>query len=181
MEQKDKIAALKIQTNNVDDLARAEARAALTLANSIEGHSRRWAIRILGIAAPEEIETTEYTKYIVTDFIREELNLTQIGYDDIDCAHRVGREVDGNQTILVRFHARDHADLVLAHKSRLKGTDFVVYEDAPVKQRTVLNNVKRHPKVESAWMAHGKIWAIKKSGGRKFKINVFDDIEDALK
>ena len=92
----------------------------------------------------------------------------------------MGREIDGNQTILVRFFARDHADLVLSQKRELKGSDFVIYEDSLVKQRTVLNLLKKHSKVESAWIHNGKIWAIKKAGGRKIRVSVFDDLEEIL-
>jgi hypothetical protein len=99
----------------------------MVLANSIEAHSRRWAVRIIGLPAPTEIERTPQAKYIVTKLIHEKLKLERMSPQDIDCAHHVGAVTDkGKQTMLVRFFARDLADDVMKHKRNLKGTGILI-------------------------------------------------------
>jgi hypothetical protein len=51
--------------------------------------------------------------------------------------------VDGNQTLFVRFFARDHADLVIENRRKLKGTTCVVFEDTTMANRRLLNALKR--------------------------------------
>ena len=70
-----------------DTIARKEAREALAWANSIEGHQRRWCIRIMGIPAPETRESSDTAKSIAADIIRDSLKLEGIETDDMDCAH----------------------------------------------------------------------------------------------
>jgi hypothetical protein len=93
----------------------------LQLCNSVEGHQRRWAIRILGLKAPDEAgESTYAAKQLVLGFIQEHLHVDNVVIEDIDCAHRVGRVVDFKQTLLVRFFARDLVQLLLRNKTNSK-------------------------------------------------------------
>jgi hypothetical protein len=45
-----------------DAIARKAARDAIRAANAVEGHNRRWALRILGLPAPDSHETTHQAK-----------------------------------------------------------------------------------------------------------------------
>ena len=57
------------------------------MANSIESHQRRWAIRIMGIPVPEVRETIPEAKTKAADIIRDVLQLPGIGTRAMDCAH----------------------------------------------------------------------------------------------
>jgi hypothetical protein len=178
--QNAEMATMKEQLGNGDTQARQEARQALEWCNAIESHNRRWAFRIMGISEPEEYESTEYAKLIVSDFVREELKIPHFSYENIDCAHRVGRVRDGKQAMLVRLHERDHVDLILSKRATLKDSGFTVLEDSTMKTRRHHTLVKKHPLVETAWIFNGSVWAVKKTGGRKIKINIFDNIDAVL-
>ena len=76
----------------------------LLLANSIETHQRRWALRFLGLDAPpgDEVEKTEHAKLLILDIITRVMDISGVTVEDIDCAHRVGEVTDKNkQTMLV--------------------------------------------------------------------------------
>jgi hypothetical protein len=92
--------------------ARKEALDAKLHANSIEAHSRRWAVRIVGLPAPESgTELKEDAKYLVADFLNDVMEIHDIYIADIDCAHRVGTVTkEKTQMMLVRFHACDDAE-----------------------------------------------------------------------
>jgi hypothetical protein len=79
--------------------------------------------------------------------------------------------------MLVRLFSREHVDILLSNKSHLNGTDYVLFEDATQISRKLLNTLKKHPKIESAWIANGTIWAKKLSGGSKFKVSINDNLE----
>jgi uncharacterized coiled-coil protein SlyX len=72
------------------------------LANSVEAHGRRWAVRILGLPAPNKFEKSDITKEIVLSFIHNKLNIPNVTLSDIDCAHRLGPVKDKKQSILNR-------------------------------------------------------------------------------
>jgi hypothetical protein len=94
---------------------------------------------------------------------------------DIDCAHRVGPVKDEKQTMLVRFYARDLTNLSVSKKSSLKGSDFILYEDATVKNRRLLNALKLMKKFESVWILNGCVW-IKKTGCEKQRVGIHDNL-----
>jgi hypothetical protein len=91
--------------------AKRVAREALVLANSVEAHGRRWSIRILGLPAPPK--EGEDIKQVVMNFLMARLNINHMSSQDIDCCHRLGDIIDGNQMILTRFFARDLVDVIL--------------------------------------------------------------------
>jgi hypothetical protein len=155
----------------------------LELVNSVEGHQRRWAVRIFGVEAPgARVETTHETKLRVVDFITKELKIEGVHYEDVDTAHRVGiKDINGKQTVLTRFYSRDITQKLLKNKRVLKGSDYVLHEDLTLKSRTLLYNVKHHSHVEAAWSQNGSIWTILKTGGRKFKVKITDDLEEKLR
>jgi hypothetical protein len=102
---------IDLQQEQLDDLttklakgdvtARKASKAAIRAANSVEAHNRRWALRILGLKAPENQEFTAEAKQIAIDFFHDKLNVTNLATIDIDCAHRVGKvSAKGKQTLL---------------------------------------------------------------------------------
>jgi hypothetical protein len=163
-------------------LAKEEASAANELANSIEAHSQRWAIRIVGLPAPgQHGESSDEAKNTVCDFLENHLDITDIYVPDIDCAHRVGEVMqDKTQMMLVRFHARDDVAQILHKRRILKGSPLVIYEDCTYQNRQLLKKLKNHPDVESAWTKNGQIWAIKRNTDRKIKFNILDNIDTKL-
>jgi hypothetical protein len=156
-----------------------EVNEVLKLANNIENHQRRWAVRIVGLTAPTpSIENTDITKIKVLDFITNELKIKNVKLSDIDCAHRVGVVTDkGTQTILTRFFSRDLTQLVIKMRTILKGSDYVVYEDCSYLTKQLLREVKGHPSIESGWQANGgQVWGKLKNGGRKVKFYLGDNL-----
>ena len=124
---------------NNDIKATKAIKQVLTLANGIEAHQRRWALRILGMdAPPNATETTEHAKHLVLDFVKDSLLIDNVRFEDIDCAHRIGRVVDNKQTMLIRCFSRDLVQIMLKNRFNLKDTPYVLYEDSPLLNRLQL-------------------------------------------
>jgi hypothetical protein len=177
------MAFLKDQLEKGDLVARQKSCEALELANSVESHHRRWALRIIGLPAPPENtqESTPQAKTIIAKFFTEVMKIQGFNTMDIDCAHRVGTVTqDKKQTMLVRLFERDYIDLILTKRTMLKGSELVIYEDASYINRTLVTALKNDPRIHSAWIAYGRIWAKKTIKGKKFKVTMHDDLDALL-
>jgi hypothetical protein len=173
----DSINELLTKLQKGDEEARKEARAALTMANSIESHQRRWAVRIMGIPAPDAQESIPDAKQKAAEVINTVLKLEDIDVEEMDCAHRVGRVTDGKQALLIRFFSRDVVDRILSVKSLTKDTPYSVFEDATFINRRLQYAVQHHPNFHSAWISNGTVWAKKTLRGDKFKISIHANID----
>jgi hypothetical protein len=151
------------------------------LANDVEAHGRRWAVRIMGYRAPSpRTETIDQAKELVLQFLTKQLNVNNIRLADIDCAHRIRAVRQGNQSILAKFFRRDHVDLIMSLKKKLKGKDFLVYQDTTMLNRRLLNDLKDRPEVDSSWCAGGTAWCKLTAGGHKMKVSINDNINYVL-
>jgi hypothetical protein len=150
----------------------------LTLANGIEAHQRRWALRIIGMDSPTNTdETTEQAKHLVLDFVKDYLKIDNVCFEDIDCAHRIGRVVNNKQTMLIRCFSRDLVHIMLKNRSNLKDSPYVLYEDSPLLNRQQLQELKDDPRTESAWIYNGAVWAKMAANGKIVKFVLSDDID----
>jgi hypothetical protein len=153
----------------------------MLLVNSVEAHGRRWAVRIIGLPSPRERnETTHQAKEVDLQFFKDKLKISDLLYNDIDCAHRVGSITDFKQTMLIRFHARDSVDYVMRYKTNLKGSGIVLYEDTTWRNRKLINKIKRRADVDSAWCIGGTIWCKLHKSPNKIKITLGDDLDVLL-
>jgi hypothetical protein len=175
---RDEIDQIKLKLADGDPVARMESRNALSLVNNLESHNRRWAVRILGLPAPRRPETTEEAKYVAVDFFNDTLKV-DFDYEEIDCSHRVGKIVANKQTLLVRLFSREQVDTILSKRKNLKGSTFVIFEDATMANRLLVNALNRMDVVENAWITNGTVWA-KKAGGTKFKVTIHDNLDTLI-
>jgi hypothetical protein len=155
-----------------------EARA---LANDVEAHGRRWALRIVGLPAPTKgSENPDLAKGVLIDFLANHMNITNIAPQDIDCAHRVGAVKKGKQVLLVRFFRRQIAEDVSNCRKILKGKGVVVYDDTTALNRTLLFDLSKRAEVVSSWCKSGVIWAKIHNKEEKVKISINDNIDQVL-
>jgi hypothetical protein len=153
----------------------------LTLANSIEAHQRRWSVRIFGLPAPTTaIETSDQSKHVVLDFIKDNLMIDDVTMDDLDCSHRVGEIKDHCQPMLVRCYSRDLVQTLLHSKSNLKGTEIMLHEDSTFLNRQLRLKLKADPRVENSWMYNGAVWAKMVSNGKIAKFALDDDMYEKI-
>jgi hypothetical protein len=177
LDQAKEIKALQDKLALGDPIARRDAREALRLVNDLEAHGRRWAVRLMGIPTPTGSESKHRAKTIAIDYIRTKLDINTISILDIDCAHRAGRITDGCKPMLVKFFARDHADLVMENRNKLKDTPSSVFEDSTWANLQLLRAVKKHDSVHSAWIRHGSVYAKESAEGQRVKVGIHDNLD----
>jgi len=121
----------------------------------------------------------------VVKFCWEKLHIQGIDYADIDVAHLVLRQQNGSAevttqkapTVLVRFYRREHRDLVIRQRRRLKGTGLTVIEDLTSLNVDTFNRARNSPLVDRSWTWNGKVYGLLKSG-KKVLIKPFQAIQD---
>jgi hypothetical protein len=151
------------------------------MTNEVEAHARRWAIRIMGMPAPEGQESTNDAKKLVLHFIANSLKVSNVLIGEIDCAHRVGKiSSDKKQTMLVRFFKRDLTDHLLRKKKILKNSGFVVFEDTTWVNRRLINALNNRAEVEKAWCIGGSVWVKLKNNDKKLKVGINDNLDEIV-
>jgi hypothetical protein len=168
---------LKNLVINNDKTTTTAITGVLTLANSIEAHQRRWSVRIFGLPAPTSpTETSDQSKHVVLNFIKDKLMIDNVTMEDLDCSHRVGEVKDNSQPMLVRCYSRDLVQTLLRNKSNLKGSDIMLHEDSTYLNRQHRLKLKDDPRVENSWLYNGSVWAKMTSNGKIAKFSLDDDI-----
>ena len=154
---------------------------AIEMANQIEAHERRWAMRIMGLPSPTTVpESPKDIKAAILLFLLEKLDIKNVRPMDMDTAHRLGPIIDGKQTILVRFFRRQIVEDILMSKRMLKGKNMSLFQDTTRKNRTLIWNLTQRAEVEGAWCANGKIWAKLHGKTTKIRASITDDLDKLL-
>jgi hypothetical protein len=157
-------------------------------ANRNEQYSRRNNLKIHGI----KLGDGENCRLAVCKVLTEDLGI-HLKEGDVAVAHIVpgkrkpGRNDDGEDRepppppIIVRFSeaARDRRDEAIKRRRQLKGTGTVIYEDLTTLNAKLINRLKNHPDITSAWSSFGKIYGLS-SDGKKMKFEPFDKIHMKL-
>ena len=82
--------------------------------------------------------------------------------------------------MLVRFHARDDVDEVLYKRRMLKGSQYVIYEDAPLASRILINDLNKSELVNKVWTNNGQVWFKKHNSEQKNKIGIQENMETRI-
>lgn len=156
-------------------------REVLAMANGIEAHQRRWSLRIIGMESPKNgNEATEQAKHAVLDFIKDKLQVDNVMFEDIDCTQRVGEVVDNKQSMLFRCFSRDLVQILLKNGFNVKGSQTVLYEDSTYLHRKLLQALKDDPRIDSAWLYNGSVWAKMAANARISEFTLLDDIQSKI-
>ncbi|KAI8521049.1 hypothetical protein Bbelb_008030 [Branchiostoma belcheri] len=159
-----------------------------------EQYSRKHCLMAFGIPPPPSAEKGKPEKCTDTfiNFSKEHLDV-DLQPSDIDIAHRIGRQRDGTQPIIVKFANYAKRSQVYMAKKQLKGKrnamnkPFVIRENLTKRNQELLNAVRRLPQVSNAWTRDGKIFAkVTRDGGtpetRRFNsehdVRLFENTSD---
>ena len=147
--------------------------------NAEEQYSRRNCLRLFG--CPEE--NKENTDTIVLEVVRETLQI-ELSIEDIERSHRVGQKKETSQRgarprgIIVKLKSYRKREEIIKNRRKLKGTKIVIVEDLTAKNQALLNEARKHSKVETAWSKDGRIIALLKGNKNSTKlIRSTDDLK----
>ncbi|ELU18585.1 hypothetical protein CAPTEDRAFT_186043 [Capitella teleta] len=148
--------------------------------NHLEQYSRRSHLRINGMKVVRgEGHAVDY-KQQVSNFVSHTLRdkggvPISLNPEDIDAAHPLpSKKPNDIPTIIVRFHAREKRDKVIAARRQLKGKKITINEDLTSKNFKLLKELQKCEKFSSAWSWNGKIYAIKQGGDRAQRFDIHD-------
>lgn len=130
--------------------------------DGLEQYSRRNNLRIYGI--PEN--AGENTADLVISVCKQYLNI-DIGIDEVDCSHRLGKAENGPKPIIIKFCRRSVKQLVYRNKKKLKGSKIVIREDLTQKRISLLKEVQKKFGIKTVWTSEGNIFVKSKDGIKK--------------
>ena len=126
-------------------------------------YARRSHMVIYGLTENNDEDPVQVT----ADIIKDNLKI-QTPARDIEVAHRLGAPTAGKKRpMAVVFRYRDKKYDLMRARKMLKGTGVVFSEDLCKEIRDLLQNIKQHNLVDSAWALNGKIFMKPKSGNVK--------------
>ena len=167
--QHSEISTLKQETVTLKN----QVKQALVHSNNNEQYSRKTSIRIIGHEISDNPRNEDCRK-LACELFRNKIGVN-IEEGDIAGAHRVGRIIDGKQSIIIKFFSRDTKQMIIENKFKLKGTNIRIYDDLTLDNRKLLNRLRNHIEIESAWYFNGKIKE-KTIDGFVFNADIYTDI-----
>ena len=173
---KSKLISQKSEVDELRDesvILKSQIKQALIHANNNEQYSRKTCIRIKGYPVAQNPQYEDCSKLSCELFMNK--MCIPVEEEDIAGAHRVGKIVDGKQSIIVKFFAPDTKQLVTENRFKLKGTNIRIYDDLTIENCKLLNRLRNHSEIESAWYFYGKIKA-KTINGLVFNADIYIDI-----
>ncbi|ELU03463.1 hypothetical protein CAPTEDRAFT_217999 [Capitella teleta] len=174
-----------VQTREMElETALKANRNSLANLNRLEQYSRRAHLRISGV----KMERRDDCKQVVADFLSQKLETKEKGRinvssQDLDVAHTLPtrplspeESASGKERIpkvIVRFFSRELRDAVMQCRRSLKNTGCSLQDDLMTRNYSLVQSLKKCPKLESVWTWNGKVFAKEKgeSRGRVFDIN----------
>ena len=98
----------------------------------------------------------------------------------IEVAHRTGQASDDKpRSTIVRFHRRDTKWTVMKLRKHLRGSGVSISEDLTRRNLTMMNDLKKHPRIDDTWAWNGKIFA-KGTNGKTFVVRSGENMDDLL-
>ena len=151
--------------------------------DKIEQYGRRESIRIFGVPEDRsEKNDISVTRQKVIDTLKK-IDVT-VTHDNISAGHRIGKMGSGRvRPIICKFVSRQHRDLVMNNKHKIKGTEIFINEDLTYLRNRLLTYVKKNvPNVtpKSVHSVNGRI-TCKFSTDSDNKWHHFESPKDLLK
>lgn len=178
--QIDKLKEQVESNNDVNSNCKQDIRNLTISINNLEQYSRRSNIRIHGLAVKGNGECKE----AVCAFIRSNLknkdgSVLEVNERDIDAAHPLpssptSTSTNSKSTVIVKFHERALRDRIIKNRRQLKGKPWSINEDLTAKNAKLLKELNFSKDFSSAWSWGGKIFAIRKTGDKPHKFNIYD-------
>ncbi|KAF2886645.1 hypothetical protein ILUMI_19529 [Ignelater luminosus] len=120
----------------------------------LEQYSRRNNIRIFGMAEKQK----ENLEDSVIDIFEKKLNV-YVPKEAIERIHRTGRDSEGKtRPVIIKFLSYKTRQQVLNNKKKLKGTNFIVYEDLTKTRLSILHKVQTRIGRRNTWTQDGTIF-----------------------
>ena len=129
---------------------------------------------------PTNVHGTEFSKYVAEELnkICEGLPLNlSMTHLDIDCSHILYNEYEGRKrfpVIVIKFVNRDLRNAIFNYRNVLNRNGTIISEHLTVDNRKLLDNARKHPRVEDAWSQQCKIYAV--IDGDKSVIDIDTDL-----
>ena len=158
-------------TEELRQVAR-NARQAISMANFNQQYSQKCNIKILGWRE----QNRENLKENFCSILKEKVNI-DVNPADILAIHRIPGN-GGTRPVIVRMISSDAKTNIMKHRKSVK--EFTMVDHITQQNAQLIQRLKEHPSVHSAWYFNSKVFAIDKDNHRR-TFDILDDINKKLR
>ena len=97
----------------------------------LEAYSRRENLKFAGILGLEESSDHEDTNDVLVNFMSRQLGIENPENIEFQRVHRIGKKGDRPCMVIARFLRYVDRERIMRNASKLKNTDFTIYDDIP--------------------------------------------------
>lgn len=139
--------------------------------DKLQQYTRRNNIRIFGVPLIEGENVDE----VVLRLFNFTMKLNMRDINIIDRAHRLGKIINGKQSIMVKFISYRDRSMVLKSRRLLKGTGIYITEDLTIKRLDLFKKAQVAHGKNNVWTSDGTVWT--KKEGTKAKVLTENDLQ----
>ena len=143
------------------------------MANCNEQYSRKFNIKVTNFSEENDENLNENFVKMVKDELKLEIN-----NNDIIAIHRLKTRRQGVPPLIVKMKNSDIKTQVMRRKKQLKGKTRM-YDDITVKNRDLIQQLKQHDDIETAYYYNCYIYGVTKDG-TQIPFDICDDIDSKI-
>lgn len=175
---REKIAKEKRELQKMSDdlrITTKNAQQAISMANFNQQYSQKCNIKILGWREKSKEDLKQEFCAVLKQRVKVDVNP-----HDILAIHRVpGNRNGGPRPIIVRMISPESKTLIMKHRKQMK-EEFLMVDHITQQNAMLIQKLKEHELVHSAWYFNSKVFAIDKND-RRYTFDIFDDINKKLR
>jgi hypothetical protein len=149
------------------------ARQAISMANFNQQYSQKCNIKIHGWKE----QTKENLREKFCSVLKQKVNI-EVNPADILAIHRIPGN-GGIRPVIVRMISADAKTNIMKHRKAMK-EEFTMMDHITHQNAQLIQKLKDHPSVHSAWYYNSKVFAIDKNNRRR-TFDVLDDLNKKLR
>jgi hypothetical protein len=156
--------------------AARNARQAISMANYNQQYSQKCNIKILGWRE----HTKENLREEFCNILKQRIQDLHVNPADILAIHRIpDNRSGGPRPVIVRMISPEAKTNIIRHRQVMMKKDFTMVDHITQQNAKLIQKLKEHPNVHSAWYFNSKVFALDRKDCRH-TFDIFDDINKKL-
>ena len=158
--------------------AETQSRQALTIGNHNDKYSRKNNIKIMDVNRPEYESIEELTSK-VCDLVST--NGLILDPANIVAIHRIPGKVGCTKPVLIKLKNNHEKTKIMKKRSDFKKAGNRLVDDVTKLNAKLIQTLMERDDIDQAWFFNGSVFAKKKGADKRYKVELFDDVDQILK
>ena len=166
------------KTKTACSAAESQSKQALKIGNHNEQYSRKNNIKIMDVTQQDH-ESIEDLTTKVCDIVSE--HGLSLDPQNIVAVHRIPGKINCTKPVLIKLKNNHEKTKIMRKRSDFKNNGHRLVDDVTKMNAQLIQTLMERDDVEQAWFFNGSVFAKGKGTEKRHKVELFDDIDKALK